>query len=154
MQSPNRNHKLYRFHSTPKNRKLFLIENFHKHLQQPNRHQIELEKIIGILFPKLFCEENCSSDQGIFLKLETEDWEFAKISRSLEQFIRTWQWKITTIFKTFFFSLFLEFSQIWTQPSTYNQNSNWKEYLGFRNLLNRKVRKYNKRTAGRNSAQK
>ena len=33
--------------------------------------------------------ENCSSDRENFLKFEAEDWEFAQILRSLEQFIQT-----------------------------------------------------------------
>ena len=33
--------------------------------------------------------KNCSSDQEILLKFETEGQEFAKILRSLEQFIQT-----------------------------------------------------------------
>ena len=33
--------------------------------------------------------KNCSSDREFFLKLEAEGQEFAKIFRSLEQFIQT-----------------------------------------------------------------
>ena len=33
--------------------------------------------------------KNCSSDREFFLKLEAEGREFAKFSRSLEQFVRT-----------------------------------------------------------------
>ena len=46
----------------------------------------------GILLPKLFwptVRKKCSSDREILLKLETEGREFAKILRSLEQFIQT-----------------------------------------------------------------
>ena len=46
----------------------------------------------GILLPKLFwpsMRKNCSSDWEKLLKFEAEDWEFAKILRSLEQFIQT-----------------------------------------------------------------
>ena len=46
----------------------------------------------GILLPKLFwptVRKNCSSDRENFLKFEAEGREFAKILRSLEQFIRT-----------------------------------------------------------------
>ena len=46
----------------------------------------------GILLPKLFwpiVRKNCSSDREKLLKFETEGWEFAKILRSLEQFIQT-----------------------------------------------------------------
>ena len=44
----------------------------------------------GILFPKLFwptVSKNCSSDWEKLLKFEAEGREFAKILRSLEQFI-------------------------------------------------------------------
>jgi hypothetical protein len=44
----------------------------------------------GILSSKLFrptVRKNCSSSQETLLKLEAEDREFAKILRSLEQFI-------------------------------------------------------------------
>ena len=40
-----------------------------------------------ILLPKLF--RNCSSDREKLLKFEAEGREFAKILRSLEQFVRT-----------------------------------------------------------------
>ena len=46
----------------------------------------------GILLPKLFwptVRKNCSSDQEKLLKFEAEGREFAKILRSLEQFIQT-----------------------------------------------------------------
>ena len=46
----------------------------------------------GILLPKLFrptVRKNCSSGQEKLLKLEAEGREFAKILRSLEQFIQT-----------------------------------------------------------------
>ena len=46
----------------------------------------------GILLPKLFwptVRKNCSSDQEKILKFEAECQEFAKILRSLEQFVRT-----------------------------------------------------------------
>ena len=33
--------------------------------------------------------KNCSGDQEKVLKFEAKDWEFAKILRSLEQFIQT-----------------------------------------------------------------
>jgi hypothetical protein len=36
----------------------------------------------------VFCYKNCSTDQEKLLKFEAEDREFAKISRSLEQFIQ------------------------------------------------------------------
>ena len=41
-------------------------------------------------------EKNCSSDWEKLLKFETEGQEFAKILRSLGQFIQTW--KVRTIF--------------------------------------------------------
>ena len=46
----------------------------------------------GILLPKLFwptVRKNCSTDWEKFLKFEAEGREFAKILRSLEQFIQT-----------------------------------------------------------------
>ena len=46
----------------------------------------------GILLPKLFwptVRKNCSSDREKLLKFEAEGQEFAKILRSLEQFIQT-----------------------------------------------------------------
>ena len=46
----------------------------------------------GILLPKLFWptgSKNCSSDWEKLLKFEAEGREFAKILRSLEQFIQT-----------------------------------------------------------------
>ena len=48
--------------------------------------------MIGILLPKLFwptLRKNCSSDREKLLKFEAEGREFAKILRSLEQFIQT-----------------------------------------------------------------
>ena len=46
----------------------------------------------GILLPKLFwptVRKNCSSDREQLLKFEAEGRDFAKILRSLEQFVRT-----------------------------------------------------------------
>ena len=46
----------------------------------------------GILLLKLFwptVRKNCSSDWEKLLKFKAEGWEFAKILRSLEQFIQT-----------------------------------------------------------------
>ena len=46
----------------------------------------------GILLPKLFCptvRKICSRDQETLLKFKAEGQEFAKILRSLEQFIQT-----------------------------------------------------------------
>ena len=36
-----------------------------------------------------YCEKNCSSEREKLLKFEAEGREFAKILRSLEQFVRT-----------------------------------------------------------------
>ena len=47
---------------------------------------------IGIFLPKLFwptVRKNCSTDWEKILKFEAEGWEFAKILRSLEQFVWT-----------------------------------------------------------------
>ena len=52
--------------------------------------QLSCYKGNGILFPKLFgptVRKKCSRDQEIFLKFEAEGREFAKLLRSLEQFI-------------------------------------------------------------------
>ena len=52
----------------------------------------EKSKMNGILLPKLFwptVRKNCSSDQEKLLKFEAEGREFAKILRSLEQFVGT-----------------------------------------------------------------
>ena len=46
----------------------------------------------GILLSKLFwptVRKDCSSDREKNLKLEAEGWEFAKILRSLQQFVQT-----------------------------------------------------------------
>ena len=46
----------------------------------------------GILLPKLFwptVRKNCPSDREKLLKFDAEGWEFAKILRSREQFVRT-----------------------------------------------------------------
>ena len=45
----------------------------------------------GILLPKLFwptVRKNCSTDREKLLKFDAEGWEFAKIVRSLKQFIQ------------------------------------------------------------------
>ena len=51
-----------------------------------------VKMINGILIPKLFLlsvwKKSCS-DWGKLLKFEAEGWEFAKLLRSLEQFIQT-----------------------------------------------------------------
>ena len=50
------------------------------------------KRINGILLPKFFwpnVRKNCSSDREKNLKFEAEGREFAKILRSLEQFVRT-----------------------------------------------------------------
>ena len=55
----------------------------------------------GILLPKLFwptVRKNCSSDREKVLKFEAEGQEFAKILRSLKQFVQKVQWKVKTIF--------------------------------------------------------
>ena len=59
--------------------------------QGSSKRRISVERN-GILLPKLFwstMRKNCSTDREKLLKSETEDWEFAKILRSLEQFIQT-----------------------------------------------------------------
>ena len=54
-----------------------------------------------------YCEKKCSSDQEKILKFKAEGRDFAKILRSLEQFIQTVKGK-----NNFFTNLFLEVSQI------------------------------------------
>ena len=61
-----------------------------------------------------YCEKNCSSDGEKHLKFEAEGREFAKIFRSLEQFIKTVKgqnifWQQNAFFTC---SRFLEVSQI------------------------------------------
>ena len=58
----------------------------------PQRENILYEVVFGILLPKLFwpiVRKNCSRDGEKLLKFEVEGREFAKILRSLEQFIQT-----------------------------------------------------------------
>ena len=91
----------------------------------------------GILFPKLCwptVRTNCASDWDFFLKLETEGQEFAKILRSLEQFVQTvkgqnnfwWQNAFLTCSWKFLISNKLEQVEL-------------EKLLGFRNM---QVRKY------------
>ena len=57
-----------------------------------NRNWFSWTKNNGILLPKLFwpiVRKKCFSDREKLLKFEAEDLEFAKILRSLEQFIQT-----------------------------------------------------------------
>ena len=58
------------------------------------KHWMHLEEKTtnGILFPKVFwpsVRKNCSSDLEKLLKFEAEGREFAKILRSIKQFIQT-----------------------------------------------------------------
>ena len=69
-----------------------LVLFFKRYLQSLIYIIFHLWKWNGILLPKLFgptVRKNCSSDWEKLLKLEAEGWEFAKLLRSLEQFIRT-----------------------------------------------------------------
>ena len=71
--------------------------------------------ISGILLPKLFwptVRKNCSSDWEKHLKFEAEGREFAKILRSLEQFIQTVKGQ-KNFGNRILFNLFLEVSHIW-----------------------------------------
>ena len=53
---------------------------------------------------------NCSGDREKLLKCEAEGREFPNILRSLERFIQTVQWKISTIFeKECFLTCFWKF---------------------------------------------
>ena len=66
---------------------------------------------IDSLLPKFFwptVRKDCSSDREKLLKFEAQGQEFAKLLRSLEQFIQTEQFLVTESF----FNLFLEVSQI------------------------------------------
>ena len=68
-----------------------------RQLSTAGKHKNDLRRIFilcrnGILLPKLFwptVRKNCSGDREKFLKFETEGREFAKILRSLEQFVQT-----------------------------------------------------------------
>ena len=51
------------------------------------RYTISISLIL--LLKMVFCYQNCSSDREKLLKFEAEGREFAKILRSLEQFIQT-----------------------------------------------------------------
>jgi hypothetical protein len=61
--------------------------------QHESSHDIGKKRVRnGILLPKLFCptvRKNCSRDREEPMKFEAEGQEFAKILRSLEQFIPT-----------------------------------------------------------------
>ena len=71
--------------------------NFKGHFGVRFRRRFERN---GILLPKLFwptVRKNCSSDQEKVLKFEAEGQEFAKMLRSLDQFIqklflKLWYW--------------------------------------------------------------
>ena len=76
-----KNKRVVIFYSNQKFRTQFLMFFWHKN---PEGN--------CILLPKLFwptVRKNCSSDRDFFLKFEAEGREFAKILRSLEQFIQT-----------------------------------------------------------------
>ena len=60
----------------------------------------------------VFCYQNCSSDQEFFLKFEAEGREFAKILRSLEQFVRTVKGQNNFWLTECFFNMFLEVSHV------------------------------------------
>ena len=49
-------------------------------------------------FSDLVQEKYVLTDWEIFLKFKGEGWDFAKLLRSLEQFIQTVQWKVRTMF--------------------------------------------------------
>ena len=76
------------------------IHTHNKELKKPNHIReykkyegtIILDPWNGILLLKLFwltARKSCSSDWEKLLKFEAEGWEFAKILRSLEQFMQT-----------------------------------------------------------------
>ena len=56
--------------------------------------------------------KKCSSDWEKLLKFKAEDWEFAKILRSLEQFFSNSERSEQILVTECFFNLFLEVSQI------------------------------------------
>ena len=72
--------------------------------------------------------KNCSSDQEKRLKFKAEGREFAKILRSLEQFIQTVEGQKNFREQ----NVFLTCS--WRFLISNNLNSNWKKLLGFRNM--------------------
>ena len=69
--------------------------------------------------------KNCSSDQEKRLKFKAEGREFAKILRSLEQFIQTVEGQKNFREQ----NVFLTCS--WRFLISNNLNSNWKKLLGF-----------------------
>ena len=54
----------------------------------PNKIYLKITKFV-IKIVLTYCEKNCFGDREKLLKLEAEGLEFAKILRSLEQFIQT-----------------------------------------------------------------
>jgi hypothetical protein len=50
-----------------------------------------------------YCEKKCSSDRDTLLKFEAEGKEFAKILRSLEQFIQTVKGQNNFLYQNAFF---------------------------------------------------
>ena len=80
-------HGFYSFIHTQKN-----VENFSGWLHFQWYESSLGEERFGILLPKLFLatvRKNCSTDRDKLLKFKVEGREFAKILRSLEQFIQT-----------------------------------------------------------------
>ena len=65
----------------------FLLTN----LIQSNTMSRELAQFSKLYVKSVlvFCYQNCSSDRKKLLKFEAGDWEFAKVLRSLKQFIQT-----------------------------------------------------------------
>ena len=59
-----------------------------------------------------YCEKKSSSDREKLLKFEAEGQEFAKILRSLKQFIQISERSEQFVVTECFFNLFLEVSQI------------------------------------------
>jgi hypothetical protein len=88
------------------------------------------------LLPKFFwpsCEKKLFQWSRKLLKFEAEGRKFAKILRSLEQFVQTVKGQNKFLVKESFFYLFLEVSQIWYIRTIIIQIG--KHYwVGFRNI--------------------
>ena len=73
--------------------------------------------------------KNCSSDQEKNLKFEAEGQESAKISISLGQFCSNSERSEQLLVTECYFNLICTYLINWN-----NQNSNWKQIFGFRNM--------------------
>ena len=63
-------------------------QSIRKHICWKRKNKQKVQSIFSLI-TLVFCYQNCSSDREKILKFEAEGREFAKILRSLEQFIQT-----------------------------------------------------------------